>query len=198
MRTQYFKMFRAVGVLFLMMANAPLYASDLSQFKPQQNYNLAQIDVGSLGFSETQIKPDIEMQKTLELRSSMLQQHQFWGLAALAGMGLSLLSGGEGDLPPEHPWVSGITLGLYSVSAYYALMAPERTMGPGKGQIEWHKWLAWVHLPGMILAPIAGYMAAKKFDNNEKLDGLSKQHKNIAGATAVAFALSVISVTFEF
>ncbi|MCB9025500.1 MAG: hypothetical protein H6625_04215 [Bdellovibrionaceae bacterium] len=131
----------------------------------------------------------------------MLQQHQYWGLAALAGMGLTFFTaqGMDNKLPPEHPWLAGITLGLYSVSTHYALSCPDRPMGgEAKGQVRWHKWLAWVHLPGMILTPIAGYLAAKKNEKGEKLKGLAAQHKNISTITSIALALSVISVTFEF
>lgn len=186
-----------IFVISIILFQNHLYANDLEKYKPSAMY--AQLSIDDLGFEKTVTQSDQNLQKTLETRTEMLQEHQFWGLMALGGMALSVLSGGEGSTPPEHPWFAGATLGLYSVSAYYALAAPDRPLGgKSRGQVEWHKWLAWVHVPGMILAPIAGYMAAQKIEKNEKLTGLAEQHKNIAGITAAAFALSVVTVTFEF
>lgn len=158
-----------------------------------------ELNLESLGFEaqDTQSNPD--MQRLLEDRRFYLRQHQIWGLVATGTMALAVLSGGEGDLPPEHPYIAGLAFTSYAAAAYTAWMAPEY---PGAksytGGTAWHRRLAWIHVPGMILTPVLGYMAAKKIDRNEKLDGIEKYHKDVAGVTAVALGLAMISVSFEF
>lgn len=171
--------------------------TSLDSLRPDP-YRTRGLDINDLGFSDEVIKADPNNQEILAKRSRMLEEHQFWGLIALAGLGLSLLSGGEGELPPEHPFIAGITGGAYAASAYYALAAPDRPPGPSYGQVNWHRWLSWVHLPGMILTPIAGYLAAQQIERGEPLSGLAAQHKNIAGVTAATLAVSTALVAFEF
>lgn len=157
-----------------------------------------EVNLKDLGFSETEVKPTPELQKTLDDRRFYLRQHQIWGLVSVGAMAAAFLSGGEGDLPPEHPFFAGLAVASYSAAAYTALMAPELPYGREKGGTAWHRRLVWVHLPGMILTPILGYLAAKKIDNGQKLDGPEKYHKDVATITAATVAISALTVSFEF
>lgn len=156
------------------------------------------IDLKDLGFDSSVIKPDNDLQKTLEDRRYYLKQHQIWGLVAAGSLVLAAMSGGEGDLPPEHPFLAGLAVASYSAAAYTAWMAPELPHGKESGGSQWHRRLVWVHLPAMILTPILGYMAAKKIDNGEKLDGPEKYHKDAAWVAAGSLALAALTVSFEF
>jgi hypothetical protein len=157
-----------------------------------------EINLKDLGFSESESKATPELQKTLDDRRFYLRQHQIWGLVAVGAMAAAFLSGGEGDLPPEHPFFAGLAVASYSAAAYTALMAPELPHGKEKGGTAWHRRLVWIHLPGMILTPILGYLAAKKINDGEKLDGPEKYHKDVATVTAATLAISAITVSFEF
>jgi len=156
------------------------------------------LDLQGLGFSaaETQASPDL--QKTLEDRRFYLRQHQIWGLVAAGAIGATLLTGGEGSLPPEHPFFAGLAVTSYAAAAYTSWMAPELPHGKEYGGTAWHRRLVWIHLPGMILTPVLGYLAAKKIDRGEKLDGPEKYHKDAAYITAATLAISALTVSFEF
>lgn len=156
------------------------------------------IGLKDLGFDPAVTKPDSELQRTLEDRRYYLRQHQIWGLVATGSLILAALSGGEGDLPPEHPFIAGLAVASYSAAAYTAWQAPELPHGKESGGTKWHRRLVWIHLPAMIATPILGYMAAKKVDRGEKLDGPEKYHKDAAWIAAGAVALSALTVSFEF
>lgn len=156
------------------------------------------LDLKDLGFTEKEVLPDPSLQRTLEDRRFYLRQHQIWGLITVGALAAAFLSGGEGDLPPEHPYFAGLATASYTAAAYTALMAPELPTGQKYGGTAWHRRLVWLHLPGMIAAPILGYLAAKKIDNGEKLDGVEKYHKDVATVTAALVAISALTVSFEF
>lgn len=155
------------------------------------------LEISDLGFSDSDLQKDIELKQKLDDRRYYLKQHQAWGLVAAVSMVLASMSGGEGDLPPEHPYLAGLAAMSYGAAAYTSYMAPELD-GPKTGGSAWHRRLIWIHLPGMILTPILGYQAAKKIDRGEKLDSPEKYHKDIAGLTAAALIASVLTVSFEF
>ncbi len=156
------------------------------------------IELKDLGFDSTITKPDTELQRTLEDRRYYLRQHQIWGLVAAGSLILAAMSGGEGDLPPEHPFVAGLAVASYSAAAYTAWKAPELPHGKESGGTKWHRRLVWIHLPAMIAAPILGYIAAKKVDRGERLDGAEKYHKDAALIAAGSVALAALTVSFEF
>lgn len=179
-------MFKKLIFIFLLCSVNPTFAEG------------TEIDLNQLGFSQADIKVDQGLQKTLEDRRFYLRQHQVWGLVSAGAMAAAFLSGGEGDLPPEHPFLAGLAVASYSASAITSLMAPELPHGKEYGGTAWHRRLVWVHLPGMILTPILGYMAAKKIQDGEKLDGAEKYHKDVAGITAATVLISALTVSFEF
>ena len=183
--------------LFFILLLASAEGTSALDLQPQYHISQSDLDVSSLGFSDAETKTSPELQTKLEDRRFYLRQHQIWGLVAAGSMAAAFLSGGESNLPPEHPFFAGLAVASYGAAAYTALRAPELA-GKEKGNIVWHERLMWIHLPGMILTPILGYMAAKKVDRGEKLDSPEKYHKDIAGITAGALALAALTVTFEF
>jgi len=180
-----------LSVILIQLLNVPTVQA---QVKAKE----AEIQLKDLGFAEKETQSSPELQKTLDDRRFYLRQHQIWGLVSVGAMAAALLTGGEGDLPPEHPFFAGLAVASYAASAYTALRAPDIPHGKKHGGTAWHRRLMWVHLPGMILTPILGYMAAKKIDKGEKLDGMEKYHKDVAGVTAAVLAVSALTVSFEF
>ena len=160
------------------------------------------INLFDLGYSTTQDeKLSFEKQALLEKRRFYLNQHQKWGLVTLGLMALALTSAGDGNPPIEHVMLGTATAVSYGASAYYSLSAPnwdDIKENPPTGGSALHRNLAWIHVPGMILTPILGYIAKKKRDKSEDLNSPEKYHKDVAGITAAALAISVISVSFEF
>ena len=151
-----------------------------------------------LGFSESDLKPSADLQKTLDDRRYYLKQHQVWGLIAAGTMVAAFVSGGEESLPPEHPYFAGLAVASYAASAVTSWLAPDVPSAKISGGSAWHRRLVYIHLPGMILTPILGYMAAKKFEKSEGLDTPEKYHRDVAGITAGTLVLSAILVSFEF
>ncbi|MCC7404983.1 MAG: hypothetical protein IT288_11355 [Bdellovibrionales bacterium] len=180
--------FTRLALILALVTSGPLAFADQSQ----------PLDLKDLGFTSEDTKASPETQKQLEERRFYLKQHQIWGLVSAGTMALATLSGGEGDLPPEHPYMAGLAFTSYAAAAYTAWAAPELKDEKVKGGSAWHRRLVWIHLPGMILTPILGYMAAKKFEKGEKLDGPEEYHKDLAGITAVSLLISAVTVSFEF
>ncbi len=134
-------------------------------------------------------------QINLKQRHEMLKTHELLGLITLGTMTAALFSGGNNN---AHMYL-GITSGLlYYTTAYYSLSAPKPQGIKERGNIVWHKRLAWIHFPAMVLAPMLGYMYKKNQDDGKKSSSLVGQHQTIAGVGYAAFALSAALMTFEF
>jgi hypothetical protein len=161
----------------------------------------AEISLKDLGLqtSEVQLSPkQIKEQKTLETRHSILKTHEVLGLTTLGFMAATVLTGGSGADNNTHMYL-GMTTGLlYFTTAYYSLTAPKPAGIKDRGNIKWHKRLAWIHFPAMILAPILGYMYKKNEDAGKKSSSLVRQHPTIAEVGFGAFAISAALMTFEF
>ena len=67
-----------------------------------------------------------------------------------------------------------------------------------RGRIKWHKGLAWVHFPLMILVPYLGYMYKKHEDEGKAHGSLEKQHSALAGVLFGTFAVSAALMVIEF
>lgn len=161
----------------------------------------AEISLQDLGLnkSEVELTPkQVEEQKTLETRHSMLKTHEVLGLTTLGFMTATMLTGGSALDSNVHMYM-GIASGLlYYTTAYYSFTAPKPAGIKDRGNIVWHKRLAWIHFPAMVLAPILGYIYKKNEDAGKSSSSLVKQHPTIAGVGFGAFALSAALMTFEF
>ncbi len=161
----------------------------------------AEISLKDLGLnsSEVALTPkQVKEQKTLETRHSMLKTHEVLGLTTLGAMTATMLTGGSAIGSDAHMYL-GMTSGiLYFTTAYYSLTAPKPCGIKDRGNIVWHKRLAWIHFPAMVLAPILGYIYKKNEEDHKKSSSLVKQHPTIAGVGYGAFALSAALMTIEF
>jgi hypothetical protein len=161
----------------------------------------AQISLKDLGMSESEVTLTQEQkreQQALEKRHSMLKTHEVLGLTTLGFMTATMLTGGSALDKNTHMYL-GMTSGLlYFTTAYFSLLAPKPAGIKDRGNIVWHKRLAWIHFPAMLLAPVLGYMYKKNEEDHKKSSSLVKQHSAIAGVGFGAFALSAALMTIEF
>lgn len=161
----------------------------------------AELELKDLGLSEAEVKlspAELKTQKILEKRHSMLKTHEVLGLTTLGLMSATMLTGNSGATGDVHMYLGMATGLMYFTTAYYSFSAPKPATIKDRGMIVWHKRLAWVHFPAMLLAPILGYMYKQNEEHDRKSSSLVKQHSAVAGVGFAAFALSAALMTFEF
>lgn len=161
----------------------------------------ADVSLSDLGISESEVKltpKQLSEQKELEIRHSTLKTHEVLGLTTVGVMTAAMLTGNsvmENDL---HMYLGVSSALLYYTTAYFAFTAPKPPGVKERGNIVWHKRLAWIHFPAMVLAPILGFMRKHDLENNKSSNSLVKQHPTIAGVGYGALVLSAALMTFEF
>jgi hypothetical protein len=119
----------------------------------------------------------------------------------VASVVTSLNAGGrsEGSASRDlHVALGALTGDLYGITAYYAIRAPRIAGTETRGPIRFHKAMAWIHGPGMILTPILGAMAFSQKNNGEKVHGIAAAHGPVAIVTAGAFGAALLSVSVKF
>ncbi|MCB9062198.1 MAG: hypothetical protein H6622_11815 [Halobacteriovoraceae bacterium] len=158
-----------------------------------------ELSLDDLKFDESKVKIDPVMSAKVTQRKSMLKTHQILALSSLAVLTGTILSGEEGKSTDFHKW-SGIAGGaLYYTAAGFALAAPELDGEREESwNMKWHKRLAWIHGPAMLLAPVLGYLANEKYKKGEKVEGILKAHSVIAGTAYFSLLAAATTMTFEF
>lgn len=161
--------------------------------------------LSDLGFAPTEIKANPREQALLDKRTHMLKIHQRMGLITtipmIATVITSLQAGGHKEDSATrdlHVALGSLTGDLYGITAYYAIRAPKIKGTETRGQIKFHKAMAWIHGPGMILTPILGAMAFSQKNNGEKVHGIAQAHGPVAIVTAGAFGAALLSVSLKF
>ena len=162
-------------------------------------FSFADISLSELGMSAEATRPDLKFPPAeMKLRSSKLKTHEILGLVTLGTMTATMLTG-NGALDSNLHMYLGFTTGaLYMATAYYSLTAPKPMGVIDRGRIKWHKGLAWVHFPLMILVPYLGYMYKKHEDEDKGHSSLEKQHSALAGVLCGTFAVSAAFMVSEF
>jgi hypothetical protein len=138
--------------------------------------------------------------KELKIRRTMLVSHQVLGFVTLAGFvaqGIvgSKLYSAQGDqynrlLNVHSALASGVNL-TYATTALLSLTAPPKMIGDRRGysSIKLHKYLAIVHMTGMIATNVLAGMIGQHPE-------LKPYHRAAAYTTFGAFALSVLAIKF--
>jgi hypothetical protein len=144
-------------------------------------------------------------QARLDKRSHMLKIHQRLGLIAAVPLAATVIAGtGAGGKSTSssdrylHLALGSAAGDLYFMSAYYAIRAPRIPGTQTRGQIRFHKALAWIHGPGMILTPILGAIAFDQKSKGEKVHGIASAHGPVAIVTAAAYGAAILSVSVKF
>lgn len=158
-----------------------------------------------LGFGSAETKSNPQEQALLNKRTRMLKTHQRLGLITtiplIATVATSINAGGRNTSNTDrtvHMVLGSTTADLYFLTAWYAIRAPRVEGTKSRGPIRFHKVMAWIHGPGMILTPILGAMAYSQKNNGEKVHGIAKAHGPVAIVTAGAFGAALLSVSLKF
>ena len=158
-----------------------------------------------LGFPAEQSQGNAREQALLDKRTHMLKIHQRLGLITtiplIATVATSLNAGGKSTSTASrdlHTALGGLTGDLYFMTAYYAIRAPRVSGTETRGPIRFHKAMAWIHGPGMILTPILGIMAFDQKNKGEKVHGIAAAHGPVAIVTTGAFVAALLSVSVKF
>jgi hypothetical protein len=161
--------------------------------------------LADLGLSPEQTQGNAREQALLDKRTHMLKIHQRMGLITtiplIATVVASLNAGGKNTSTASrdlHAALGGLTGDLYGITAYYAIRAPRVPGTETRGPIRFHKAMAWIHVPGMVLTPILGIMAFDQKNNGEKVHGIASAHGPVAIVTAAAFGAALLSVSVKF
>jgi hypothetical protein len=178
---------------------------------PQENLpnapstNTTAPSLSDLGLTPEQTQGNPREQALLDKRTHMLKIHQRMGLITtiplIATVATSLNAGGKSTSTSSrylHAALGGVTGDLYFITAYYAIRAPRISGTETRGPIRFHKAMAWIHGPGMILTPILGIMAFDQKSNGEKVHGIAAAHAPVAIVTAGAFGAALLSVSVKF
>jgi hypothetical protein len=161
--------------------------------------------LSDLGISLEQTQGNPREQALLNKRTHMLKIHQRMGLITtvplIATVATSINAGGKNTSTASrdlHTALGGLTGDLYFITAYYAIRAPVVPGTETRGPIRFHKAMAWIHGPGMILTPILGIMAFDEKNKGEKAHGIASAHGPVAIMTAGAFGAALLSVSVKF
>jgi hypothetical protein len=161
--------------------------------------------LSDLGLTPEQTQGNAREQALLDKRTHMLKIHQRMGLITtiplIATVATSLNAGGKNTSTTSrdlHAALGGLTGDLYFITAYYAIRAPRVPGTETRGPIRFHKAMAWIHGPGMILTPILGIMAFDQKNKGEKVHGIASAHGPVAIVTAGAFGAALLSVSVKF
>ncbi len=93
-----------------------------------------------------------------------------------------------------HVATAGLTLVSYFTTAYFSISAPKSETMVDSNAVTWHKRLAYIHMPAMIIGPILGLSALNDYKKGRNPSGISKLHVPVMmlGAAALAGAAVVI------
>jgi hypothetical protein len=161
--------------------------------------------LSDLGFTPEQTQGNAKQQALLDKRTHMLKVHQKLGLITtaplIATIVTSLGAGGKNTSNSDrtaHLVLGAVSGDLYFITAYYAIRVPRVPETKTRGPIRFHKAMAWIHGPGMILTPILGALAYNQKSNGEKVHGIASAHGPVAIVTAGAFGAALLSVSLKF
>lgn len=139
-------------------------------------------------------------EKELKIRRAMLVSHQVLGFATLGGMvgqgivGAKLYNAtgnNRRNLKDLHEGLGAFVNFTYSTTAVMSLFAPPPLINRDKkiSSIRVHKWLAVVHLSGMIATNVLAGML-------EQHPNLKPYHRAAAYTTFGSYAAAVIAIKF--
>ena len=158
-----------------------------------------------LGFSPAQSQGSAQDQARLDRRSHMLKVHQRLGLITAAPLLATIITAngaagrhGTASGRDLHATLGSVTAGLYFTTAYFSVFAPRVPGTPTRGPIRLHRFLAWIHGPGMILTPTLGALAFEQRSKGERIHGIASAHSVVGATTAIAYGLAILSVSVKF
>ncbi len=198
-----------VDTALLSLPDAPVPQQQQDQKKPlpppSPPSSSSAPSLDDLGITPTQTHGDDRTQALLDKRAHMLKVHTRLGLVTAVPILAACISG-AGAVPDRgtygsttsrdvHVGIAGLAIGMYGLTAYYAAAAPRVGRAPARGGVKLHKYLIYIHAPGMILTPILGAMAFNQDNSGQKVHGIASAHQAVAVTTAIAYGASILAVS---
>ena len=162
--------------------------------------------LGDLGLTPAETEGSAARQALMDRRTHMLKVHQRLGLITVIPVAAACISAAgapakrgnyssstERDL---HVALGSTAVAMYAATAYYAIRAPKVSNEPARGGVKWHKYLIYIHAPGMVLTPILGAMAFNQINSGQKVHGIASAHSAVATATAISYGAAIVAVSW--
>jgi hypothetical protein len=162
--------------------------------------------LGDLGLTPADTEGSAARQALFDRRTHMLKMHQRLGLITVIPVAAACIT--AAGAPPKHGDFSNtvdrdvhVALGatavaMYAWTASYAIRAPKVSNERARGGVKWHKYLIYVHAPGMILTPILGAMAFNQIASGQKVHGIASAHGPVAIVTAGSYGAAILAVSW--
>jgi hypothetical protein len=162
--------------------------------------------LGDLGLTPAETEGSAQRQAIFDRRTHMLKVHQRLGLITVIPVAAACIS--SIGAPPEHGQygnttsrdihvaLGGTAIAMYGATAWYAIRAPKVSNEPARGGVKWHKYLIYIHAPGMVLTPILGAMAFNQINSGQKVHGIASAHGAVAAVTAASYGAAIIAVSW--
>ena len=162
--------------------------------------------LGDLGLTPADTEGSAARQAIMDRRTHMLKLHQRLGLITVIPVAAACIS--AVGAPPEHGNYGNTTsrdlhvalgataVAMYAWTASYAIRAPKVSNEHARGGVKWHKYLIYIHAPGMVLTPILGAMAFNQINSGQKVHGIASAHAGVAAATAISYGAAIIAVSW--
>lgn len=113
--------------------------------------------------------------------------------STLTLLGATALTGREKKAHPIHTSLAGLT------GISYGMFLNSYLNDEKAQENKYASYSKWLHIPAMIILPIAGSMALRDYDRGEKdAQGFAKLHKPAALASVLGMALATFSLQFNF
>lgn len=146
-------------------------------------------------FNAFELTPE-KRAKELKLRRTMLVTHQILGVVTSLGMigqgyvGSKLINGDQGIKDLHEGLAAGVNIGYFTTTSL-ALFSPPKMLNERKGysSIKMHKYLAIIHMAGMIATNIL----AEQTEGNPRIQ---KLHRAAAFTAFGAFLAAEVIIKF--
>jgi len=162
--------------------------------------------LSDLGLTPAETEGSAARQALMDRRTHMLKIHQRLGLITVIPVAAACIS--AAGAPPEkgnysdtasrdlHIALGATAVAMYAATASYAIRAPRVSHEPARGGVKWHKYLIYIHAPGMVLTPILGAMAYNQISSGQKVHGIASAHSGVAVATAASYGAAILAVSW--
>jgi hypothetical protein len=162
--------------------------------------------LSDLGLTPADTEGSAARQALMDRRTHMLKVHQRLGLitvipvaaACISSVGAPPVKGNYSDTTSRdiHIALGATAVAMYAATASYAIRAPRVSREPARGGVKWHKYLIYIHAPGMVLTPILGAMAYNQIASGQKVHGIASAHGAVAAATAASYGAAILAVSW--
>ncbi|MFZ9662185.1 MAG: hypothetical protein ACO29O_09930 [Chitinophagaceae bacterium] len=140
-------------------------------------------------------------QRDMKIRRTMLVSHQVLGLTTMGGLIGQAIVGprlyknpGNHDLRDLHESIAALTNTTYSLTAVMSLFSPPPLVNRDRGltAIRLHKWLAIVHMGGMIATNILAAQMEGSTNSN-----IRAYHRAAAYTTFAAYSAAFLTIKLK-